>query len=366
MYKHHNKLAHHAVKNEYPDTEVLVSTEVSPIASLGAKMLSNLTLHSEFNRYVDAMHAILTHKGWISCPKYMLAGMTALCFRFTVQRQLDSVSTTAYNWMAEHFLAADFIGISASQDAGFHFMATFPLYQQQGINEIKASINDGTGVILWKDAFVVVTGYDDSRAELYYCDGTEAALSEPAEHLKHMKAIPYAQLGYNDSPYWYFQSFGERSNELDELSVYKESFLQAIYVWETHDPMLPEDEYACGQQAYDAIVKALQTGDYDQEAAREVVRYYAAAKKDIALYTTALQSIWPNLQPVAAQYAKVAQYFAQATAVLRGTHEQVTDSQQLLVSWFEEAKAAEGQAIQMLKERLLETVHNRFNHVGLR
>lgn len=38
--------------------------------------------------YIEAMHAILAHAGWIDCTPSTLAGMTASCFRFTVNRRL--------------------------------------------------------------------------------------------------------------------------------------------------------------------------------------------------------------------------------------------------------------------------------------
>ncbi|MDF2714532.1 MAG: hypothetical protein K0R28_1457, partial [Paenibacillus sp.] len=77
---------------------------------MGLNVLSGLKMTIEARSYTDALHGILSHKGWSSWPKPMLSGVTATAFRFVVNRRLTPESPTAYNWMAENFLAADFIG----------------------------------------------------------------------------------------------------------------------------------------------------------------------------------------------------------------------------------------------------------------
>ena len=43
----------------------------------------------------------------------------------------DAESISAYNWMAENFVEADFMGVTTGQHGGFSFEPTFPLYQKQ-------------------------------------------------------------------------------------------------------------------------------------------------------------------------------------------------------------------------------------------
>ncbi|MBW7458820.1 hypothetical protein K0U00_32720, partial [Paenibacillus sepulcri] len=219
---------------------------------MGAVLLTGQRMILESESYIDAMHGILFPMGWIACSKSMLAGMSAAAFRFTVNRRLTPESVTAYNWMAEHFLAADFLGVTASQNAGFYFQPTFPLYQRQAVAAIKDSLDRGTGAVIWKDKFVIAAGYDDEREVLYISDGTA----------EDYEALPYGDFGCNRSPYWYVQTFETRI-ESDEMEIYLESLLQAIYKWESHDLMLPEKEYACGRSAYGAIIHALRGGHYD-------------------------------------------------------------------------------------------------------
>jgi hypothetical protein len=225
-----------------------------------AALLANLHMKIESKSYIDAMHGILAYNGWSTFSKPMLSGMTATGFRFSVNRRLTAESSTAYNWLAENFLAADFLGIMSSQHAGYYFDATFPLYQKHAVSVIKESIDRGMGAVFWKDRFVIAVGYDDKEQAIYYSDGLND------EH----QTLSYASFGINASPYWYYQVFGHRI-DLDESAIYKESLMQAIYKWETHDPMLPGSQYACGRSAYDTIIKALQTGDYDREGAREAL-----------------------------------------------------------------------------------------------
>ena len=141
-------------------------------------------------------------------------------FRFTVDRELSADSWHAYNWVAEHFLAADFIGVTASSKAGFSFAPTFPLYQKHAVAMIKHALDDGIGAVFWKDDFVIAAGYDDEAAVLLYDDGTDP---EGA-----LKRLPYGEFGRNATPYWYYQTL-EAQLAVDELEIYRESFMQAIY-----------------------------------------------------------------------------------------------------------------------------------------
>lgn len=325
---------------------------------MGMQRLVGLRLLLESKSYIDALYGVLSHSGLYTAPKYMLAGMTVTGFRFTVDRLITAESPTAYNWMAENFLAADFIGITSDQQAGFSFDPTFPLYQKEAIHAIKQSINRGIGAIIWKDQFVIVTGYDDSRQVLFYSDGMESE-----------GELPYGHFGLNKSPYWYYQIINERIM-LDEREVYRESFMQAIYKWETHDLMLPKGEYSCGKSAYSAIIHALETGCFDKAGMMSVIDTYAAAKRDLARYTQRLEQIWPQSKPVAARYAELNQIYEQIVSTAASTcHEQSIIKAKFaspFIDLFEKASAVEDEAIQSMKRLMRETVDNRFNDIALR
>jgi deoxycytidylate deaminase len=264
-----------------------------------------------------------------------------------VNRRLTPESPTAYNWMAENFLAADFIGITSSQQAGFSFDATFPLYRDDAVSVIKKSIDRLTGAVIWKDGFIVVTGYNDDNGVLYYTDGCG----------DDYKTMSYAEFGLNKSPYWYYQVFEDRI-ELDEREMIKESLLQAVYKWESHDLMLPETEYACGRHAYDALIQAFRSGDYDHAGAREVLQCYRASKRQIGLYAELIRNRWEEIGGIADQYAVVARLFQS----MLDTGQQADR----LVSLLSEAHQAEEKAIQLIKLLLRETIDNRYGDVSLR
>ncbi|MGZ9583983.1 hypothetical protein [Paenibacillus marinisediminis] len=325
---------------------------------MSAVILSDLHMKKGSTAYIDAMHAILYRKGWISCTKSMLAGMTVSGFRFTVDRTLSADSVHAYNWIAENFLAADFIGIISSQQAGFSFQPTFPLYQKEAIVDLKRAIDSGTGAVIWKDGFAIAVGYDDAEQRLYYSDGSEAGLC----------SMSYNSFGRNVSPYWYYQVFDDRI-EMDEIEIYRESLIQAIYKWETHDLMLPAAEYACGRAAYDAILQALETEEYDRTGIVEVIHYYAEAKRDIRLYMSALQRIWPQMSAVIPHYADAARCVDSIAALLEqlpAGHRIDSALRVELIALLVEAREAEELAVQWLKSWMREKVNNRYQDIGLR
>lgn len=311
-------------------------------------ILPNVHMKNESYSYIDGLHAILTNKGWLNCSKAVLGGMTAMAFRFTVNRQLTGESSTAYNWMAEHFVAADLLGLRTTQHAGFQFQPTFPLYRNLAIQDIKQSIRLGIGALIWKDSFIVVTGFDDEKGLLMYSDGSS----------EQLQTLKYEDFGSNDSPYWYYQLY-EGQDELDIYEVYKESMLQAVNKWETHDIMLPRHEYACGRQAYDAIVEALVSGDYDRVGAYETFRSYGAAKRDAAQYMASLKHIWPLCEEIGELYDRVANLFE---LIVHKT----TGAEHSLKSLIIEAQQYEEEAIARLRGMLRESIDNRFEDIGLR
>ncbi|WP_208918756.1 hypothetical protein [Paenibacillus uliginis] len=321
-------------------------------------ILSDLHMRRESLSYIDALYAILMHRGSVNCSKPVLSGMTAMAFRFTVNRRLTVDSATAYNWMAEHFVAADLLGLTTTQHAGFHFQPTFPLYQKAAVQEIKQSIAWGTGALIWKDSFVVVTGYDDEQQTFLYCDGTR----------NEFQTMGYDDFGCNQSPYWYYQLYDDQIT-MDIYEIYKESLMQAVSKWETHDIMLPPSEYACGRQAYAAIAEALESGDYDQEGASDTFRCYGVAKQDTAQYMSSLKNIWPLCSKAAELYGRVAELFddivQQITRAGSGLSENRTRAKQL-IPLFMEAQQREEEAVQELSLFLSENIHNRFEDIGLR
>lgn len=308
--------------------------------------------------YIDAMYRILMHKQWTDLPRHMIAGMTASVFRLVVDRRLTTESISAYNWMAENFVASDFIGVTTGQHGGFSFEPTFPLYQKQALLDIKASIDRGVGAILWHDQFVICTGYDDGEQMLFICESQE----------NEVICLPYDSFGRNSTPYWYYQVL-ESHSTVDIWEVCKESLIQAVYKWETHDYMLPPQDYACGPAAYAAIADALQSGVYETDQAAIVLRYYADSRKDMASYVAELEHLSNQMNHVVQAYALLADLYAQMM-------EKVEDSTAWdakepghvlrVIHLIEQAGETEQRAIDAIKQAFPETIGNRFEDIGLR
>ena len=216
---------------------------------------------------------------------------------------------------------------------------------------IKHALDDGIGAVFWKDDFVIAAGYDDEAAVLLYDDGTDP---EGA-----LKRLPYGEFGRNATPYWYYQTL-EAQLAVDELEIYRESFMQAIYKWETHDPMLPEHNYACGKQAYHAFIECIDNGVHRRQEAACLICRYAAAKLDVAAYADRLAMIWPACEPIAACYTQVSDRFVQLQLCLRAGDDRRA------VRLLREAMELEDQAIASMKSLLRERIHNRFEDIALR
>ncbi|WP_336775789.1 hypothetical protein [Paenibacillus sp. MMO-58] len=312
-------------------------------------ILADLKMTVDSESYIDAMHAVLHHKGWINGSKAMLAGMTSMAFRFTVNRRLTEEAPTAYNWVAENFLAADFIGIGSSQNAGFSFDATLPLYREAAVFQIKKAIDSGIGAVIWRNQFVVVAGYDDAEQSLILSNGSD-----------EVEYMLYNSFGSPISPYWYYQIFENRI-ALDHMEICRESLMQAVYRWETHNPLLPETEYACGREAYAAIVSALQSGDYDHEGWQATLRSYTASKRDIRDYFTVLETYWPSLLAASVQYDYVAEAFGELEGLAR--NDGLTEP---MISKLIQAAQAEEKAVEEIKAFMRETLDIREGDIALR
>ncbi|PQZ99873.1 MULTISPECIES: hypothetical protein [unclassified Paenibacillus] len=313
---------------------------------------------SGVSAYTDALFRILLHKQWTVFPHHMIAGMTASAFRLVVDRRLTSKSISAYNWMAENFVAADFIGVTTGQHGGFSFEPTFPLYQKQALLDIKASIDRGIGAILWHDQFVIVIGYDDVERVLFICksNGNEVI------------RLSYDSLGRNSTPYWYYQVL-EACAPIDQWEVCKESLIQAVYKWETHDYMLPPQDYACGAAAYAAIAVVLQTETYDTEQAAAVLCYYAKSRLDIASYVAGLKHLSIQMDQVINEYELLANLYTMIVEVIDDSiswDSREPECVQRVIELIRKAGATEQRAIDAIKRAFPETIGNRFDDVGLR
>lgn len=242
--------------------------------------------------------------------------------------------------------------------SGLFVRTNLSLYQKQALLDIKASIDRGVGAILWHDQFVIVTGYDDAERVLFICE------SKGDEIIR----LPYDSFGRNSTPYWYYQVL-EACAPIDLWEVCKESLIQAVYKWETHDYMLPPQDYACGAAAYTVMAAALQSGTYDAEQTATVLRYYAKSRLDIASYVAGLEHLSTQMDQVINEYELLANLY---TMIIEEIDNSISwDSRepecvQRVIELIRKAGATEQRAIDAINRAFPETIGNRFKDVGLR
>jgi len=329
------------------------------VETIARRCIDAIQYTAETGVHLEAMHAVLTEAGWTDAPRVVLAGMTVSSFRFQVHRRLLAESPTAYNWRAENFLAADFIGVAPSGDAGYVFARTFPLYREHAVAVLKQSIDRGVGAVIWHNGFVAVKGYDDAERSLLYTDGRSSG----------DLLLPYDSFGMNGTPYWYYQTF-EQAIPLDPIEVYRESLIQAVFKWETHDSVLPAVDYGCGKRAYEMIAAALASGDYDAAEAAYTLSVYAAHKRDIAVYLAEIQSVWPDVSIAAEHYSDLREAWTRIASLASegaAVHESgVYAPDKELLEAVVRAQETEEQALRVAYRLLREKISNRYGDIGLR
>ncbi|QHW31661.1 BtrH N-terminal domain-containing protein [Paenibacillus rhizovicinus] len=258
-------------------------------------MLHQIQMKRQSKSYVDSLHAILTAAGLFAGPKYMLAGLSGMAFKFAVHRKLLSFSVSAYGqWGNEHDPAIENLGLFTIRDAGRTRHATYPYYQADAVKWVKQSLDAGVGVIYWIPEFGVICGYDDEDEVFYVQDGWNA------EH----GVVLYDNFGLNFTPFWYCQMFGERV-EIDLAAMVLESLRLAIYDWETPHKTLPDTEIASGKLAFSFFRNGLANEAYDERGAVYILEDYVYTRGEIADYLHDVQDTLPGLEEAAARYAEL-------------------------------------------------------------
>ncbi|SDW65129.1 hypothetical protein [Paenibacillus sp. CF384] len=255
-------------------------------------LLEAITMKRQSKSYIDSLHAILSAARLFEGPKYRLAGLTGMAFKFTVHERLLPLSVSAYGqWGDEHSPAIRNLGLYTVWDAGRTRHPTFAYYQQDAVNWIKQSLDVGIGVIYWIPEFGVICGYDDEDAVFYIQDG----------HSSDYTIVLYDNLGLNFTGFWYCQIFGERM-EPSLADMVLESLRLAIHDWDTPYKTLPNTDIASGKLAYTFLRNGLQSGDYDEGGAVYIMDNYMYTREEIASYLRDVSGEFSGLEEASAAY----------------------------------------------------------------
>ncbi|CAI6084265.1 hypothetical protein PAECIP112173_04229 [Paenibacillus sp. JJ-100] len=258
-------------------------------------ILDHLMMKRESKSYVDSLHAILTHTGQFQGSKYLLAGYTGMAFKLAVHRRLLPLSVTAYGqWGEAHRLGIDNLGIFTIWDGGRTRHSTFRYYQQDAVNWVRRSLDEGTGIIYWIPEFGVIHGYDDSDRIFYVQDGWS----------KEPEILLYDNFGLNFTGFWYCQMFGDQVR-IPEQQMLLESLRLAIEDWDTPYRLLPDRNIASGRQAYDVWIQALRSRDFDESGAAYILESFCHSRTEIRMYLQDVRGIWNELDQACACYEQL-------------------------------------------------------------
>ncbi|WP_308637590.1 cysteine peptidase family C39 domain-containing protein [Paenibacillus silvisoli] len=259
-------------------------------------MLDGIAMKRQSKSYIDSLYAILTAARLFDGPKYKLAGLTGMAFKFIVHERLLPLSVSAYGqWGDEHEPAIRNLGLYTVWDAGRTRHPTFAYYQQDAVNWVKRSLDAGIGVIYWLPEFGVICGYDDEDQVFYVQDG----------HSPGTSVVMYDNLGLNFTGFWYCQMFGERVQIPLEAMVL-ESLRLAIHDWDTPHKTLPNTDIASGKLAYSFYRDGLRRGDFDERGAVYILDDYAYTREEIHAYLSEVSGTLNGLSEAAAAYAELA------------------------------------------------------------
>lgn len=307
-------------------------------------LLERLTMKRESKSYIDSLHAILTDAHLFDGPKYRLSGLTGMAFKFTVHERLLPLSVTAYGqWTAEHKPAIDNLGLFTVMDAGRTRHPTFRHYQQDAVNWVKGSLEQGIGVIYWLPEFGVISGYDDEDRVFFVQDGRS---TEP-------QIVLYDNFGINFTEFWYCQILGDKKVDIPYEAMLLESLRLAISDWDTPYKTLPNKDIASGKLAYDFLISALNKGDYDEGGAVYILDSYFHSRKEINAYLHEACGIWPKLDDASACYDQLAEAILDMKSCIATTKEgrKINRAQcSNLIKRLAEAQLLEDQAVGLFRE----------------
>ena len=242
---------------------------------MGRRVLENVKMGCTWTMYIGAADAILRAAGWWKDETYLLMGMTGMAFHFIMHKTACPSSVTVYPWDHEHLTMMDRIGVFSEVFDGNATMNTFELMQQEAIERIKASIDQGVGVVIWAPSpvleFGIVHGYDDEDGVFFIDSGIPG----------HGDPLLYTNLGKSEVPLLFWQIFRGKV-EVNREKVFRDSLKYGVGEWDKTFHMTPD--YSSGRKAYDNLIGTLERGDYNGFGLCYTMAVYADSKDCLARY----------------------------------------------------------------------------------
>lgn len=264
------------------------------------RLIENIQIKRESRSFIDCLHSVLTAAGLFNGPKYMLSGMTAVAFKFIVNKHLLPGGFEMYSRPLEHWYGVDTLGIYSETYGGFKSNPTFPLYQRHAIDKIRESIDRNVGAIVWAPDFLdyaVVHGYDDSDRVFFYRD----------RYNSDDQVMLYDNFGMVKIACWNYHLIWKEKVERDIRDIYDESLLNAVFDWETAYKMERETnrEFGSGRKAYDYLIDAFRSNDFNDYGACYDINANIISKNEIYMYMKKVAEEIPQLEGALSKYREL-------------------------------------------------------------
>lgn len=270
------------------------------------KEISNLKMGKSWTSYIAAVAGVLKAGNFYSDDIWKLMGHTGIAFHFIIHKQLCPSSITVYNWAEEHFSMLDRIGVFTTVRCYMdnYKYNTLKEIQSNAIKEIKESIDNGFGVVIWAPSsileFGIIYGYDDE-------DGVFLVKDVTGDEIDPML---YSNLGRSNVPILFYQIVHSKT-KLKETETIIDSLKFAVYEWNKKDHN--SEEYSSGRKGYGNLFAALENRDFNSTGLSYILAVYSDSKKACKLYLEYInhnKKINGKLNKAANNYSKVSQIFS--------------------------------------------------------
>ncbi len=320
---------------------------------MGKKVIEDLKMGNIMcSSYLAAAAGILRKRGFWEGENYLLAGMTGMVFHFIIHKKACPSSITVYDWLQEHFIMLDRVGINSDVFNFFNdgTLNTFDLVQADAIERIKESINQGMGVVAWAPTplleFGIIKGYDDFDGVFFVDDFSCGQEPDP---------LMYTNLGKSEVPFLFYQIFKDKIDvPLDK--VIRSSLAFGVSEWEKEFHINPQ--YASGRKGYDYLISTMQKGDYDSFGLSYIFFSYADAKQSISKYLEYIMTAAVGIKglcEVNELYRQVASNYTRVSDMVnfQGPGSKVNKEKiPMLLALVKEAKEFEEEAMKIIKDSL--------------
>jgi hypothetical protein len=271
------------------------------------KVLQNIAIVNGSSSYINCLHAILKAADLFDGPAFLLAGLTGMCFKFSIVKGISPISINSYGpWARDHWTAVNHLGIYNSARADRCRHRTFPMLQKKAIEEVVASIDNGLAVLYWGPPFSVIYGYDLTERIFYFVENDDYF-----QRGRKGRFSLFDNLCLNRSQFWFYQTFGEKIDK-SQNEIILDSLKSANSDWNK----LASHDTAYGKMAYSLLIKTLESGDFHPLGAALTLDSYATSKKDIFQYMKAVVKVYPELSGTREHFLNVNEIYQTIKAVV--------------------------------------------------